>query len=202
MRTATVFTSLLVAAGVSYCGYMQYEDHVRQAAERERSQIEGAEVIRSLEAMADRHGAHISWASALAGSKGHRTSPVMSAELQQLWLASKPILFVGALRDIARQDDGNYEVLLEYPEFGFKQSFSDTGIHLRVVCTPEQTAPLLALAKSRRRPSVFADVALVAKVSSVSSQLGRSGESEPELRLTVIVRPTPSLRRRLPLASI
>lgn len=97
----------------------------------------------------------------------------MTAEIQALWLTSKPILFVGVLRDIRDADNGNQILTVDYPEFGSHHSFVEAKLTVRAACSDELSEPLMALAKARKRSARFADVALIIKIQEVRSEANR-----------------------------
>jgi hypothetical protein len=100
----------------------------------------------------------------------------MSAELQQVWLVEKPILFVGTLKDIVKNKNETFEVFVEYDSLDSEYGFMSNEISLNATCSSQQTAPLLQLAKVSSRLGMFADVAIIGRVSEVSSRQARDSE--------------------------
>lgn len=163
---------LAVVAGAAYCVHSNHQEDLRlKAAQRLARESAEAVVIAEIKEKISSEDALIDWQKTLAGKEGIRLSPIVSVELQQLWLGGRPILFIGNLKDIALTQDKNYKVLLQYNSR--KHRFLGTDIYLEATCSPEQTSALLQLAKDRPLAAGFnADTAIVAKVQEVVRKPG------------------------------
>jgi hypothetical protein len=182
IRVRSIALLLAVAFALSYCGYAIYMNRVAEASENERTRLERDVAAQSLRAFALKHRADAEWPGKLAGKDGRRLSPVMSAELQDLWMTGAPMLLVGNVRDIARDSDGSFRVLVEYSEFGLRHSFS-TKIGMNLKCSPEITGPLLDASKRKIYTSIFPDTAVVAKVDSVTAERVPATDGDSQVRL-------------------
>ena len=79
----------------------------RNTAVAETERVEGA-TRSAISAMVSRIGAVDDWARKLE----FRLSPILTIEIEKLWLQNRPILFVGAIKDIANYDESRYVVLV------------------------------------------------------------------------------------------
>jgi hypothetical protein len=186
LRLKVALLLLGVAAVLAYCGNSQYQDYISKKERKARNDIETQAMIESLRRIATTHNAKVAWAKELAGKESVRISPIMSAELQHVWLTGTPILFVGTLRDISQNADGSYQVQLQYDMVSEEYLFLSTEILLNARCAAEQTAPLLKMAKDPSRLGVLADAAVVGTVSSISSNQVRDSEGEEITQLSGI----------------
>lgn len=180
----TVAQWLVVAGALAYFGNSQYRDYLSKRELDAANEREIRAMVESLHRLATTHGATVGWAQKISGKDAVRLSPIMSAELQQVWLTGAPVLFVGALKDISRNEDGSYLVHLQYTADSSEFVFLSTEIHLKAKCAAEQTLPLLKMARDTSRMAIFADSAIVGTISEVSSKQVRDSEGADITQLT------------------
>ena len=73
-----------------------------------------AETIRAdVNALARAHGARSNWVTTLSGGSQYRFKPILSIELERVWINNGPIVFWGSLKDIVTLDENHYEVMFE-----------------------------------------------------------------------------------------
>ncbi len=131
---------LLVIAG--YFVYSYLESRAKSEAERaEQKQVE--QTTKSLVSqMTSRTNAIDDWEHQLSKGENFRLAPILTVELEKLWLVNRPILFIGAIKDIKTQNESSYMVLIERSIF----------------CTPNHmfdTKLLLSLSSSKQRMDAF-----------------------------------------------
>ena len=180
----TLIGSLLLVAVLVKCGHSAYEDHQLKQRHQTEAKNEEERLILSLHELALRTQANVGWAKQLAGGKRYRRSPILTAELQDVWLHKAPILFVGILKDVAKNADGTYRVQLQYGDGYDGHRFMYTQIRLEVQCSAELTAPLLILGRNPSRRGYFPDAAVVAAVSDVRVEDIKVPEEAEEARAT------------------
>lgn len=122
------------------------------------------------------------WESRLSRGERFRSEPILTVELERIWLQNRPILFIGSIKDIATHDESRYRVTVERSIFGSFDHMFDTELELSLLSTKEQIDSLL-----KKHPDLFEDygfnngVAVVARIDTirtiyVSSQEGGRDE--------------------------
>ncbi len=121
-------------------------------------------------ALATKHNADIGWPHVLAGNGSIRVSALQSMELQNVWLAGKPILFIARTDDIAKSttERGGYVVRLTYDGYAHNATFLGTKLQLLLTCSHESLYAALAQIMKPDRFSLGANVAVVAAIDSVN----------------------------------
>lgn len=125
---------LLAIAGYFVNSYL--EKRAKQEAERaEQKRIE--QTTKSLvREMISRTNAIDNWEQQLRKGEEIRVEPILTVELEKLWLVNRPVLFIGAIKDIATQNDLYYTVLVERSLLG---SFDMSGNELQLsLSSPKQ----------------------------------------------------------------
>lgn len=78
------------------------------------------------------------WEKYLSKGEQFRLEPILTVELERLWLTDRPILFVGAIKDISSIDQENYKVEIERDWFSsFKDMFM-TDLQLSLQCSKQK----------------------------------------------------------------
>jgi len=160
------FLAVVVLIGLGYWGYSAYQHRTEQmqqkAAREQRQQV----LTASVKKMASQANASGDWAAKLAGGDHKRLSPILSVELQEVWPRDRPILFVGRVEDISKNDDGSFQVKIE---FGSLRGFWGNSIHVNLRCPASVATPLVTALKSSQRSIIDPDVAAIAIIESVVS---------------------------------
>lgn len=132
-----------------------------------------------MQALASRRNASSNWVERLAGDERYRFEPVLTIELEELWIEQGPILFIGAVKDIASKGDEGYIVTFERSLTSGLDYFFDTEFRLELTSGKEPVDSLL-----RSHPDLFENlgmqngVAVVANVEKVESleYVGEDGQ--------------------------
>lgn len=179
-----IFFIAAATVSIGFWGYSALQDHAKEVARREerdeRRQALGAAVAK----MASRVNATTDWAAKLAGVLHLRTSPILSAELQEVWTPDRPILFVGRVQDIVRNQDESYQLKLDYDFLRDRRMLVGTDLRINLRCPASFALPLLNAMKSHPRSVSDADVATIAVVDSIASTVERDGEGNTQPILT------------------
>ena len=177
-RIIWIIAAVLVV-GYFFNSYMQ--EQARRKAERaETERIEQVTKVNVSE-MATRANAVSDWEEDLSKGESFRMEPILTVELERLWLQQRPILFVGAIKDIATHDQTHYEVIVErslYSSFGY---MFETEFRLSLLSDRDQVDHFLT-----EHPDLFEDygfnngVAVVARIESIRTIhfLGEEGQRE------------------------
>ncbi len=137
----------------------------------------------SIDAMTNKHGARSDWAKALGGTKA-RLTPIWNAELQPLWLSEKPILFIANIDDVSINENGTYRVTATHNSLTSTGKFYGNKLRLRVDCPAEIGQALVQLSSRRKIPSIFADIALIGKISAIDTSTEPDESNEQAMILT------------------
>jgi hypothetical protein len=120
------------------------------------------------------------WEKKLSKRKHFRLEPILTIELERLWLTDRPILFIGFIKDISTMNQDNYKIKIERSLFyNFKYIFS-TKLQLVIQC-PKYKVDLFL----KNHPNLFKDfgsngVAVVASINKIETTTvsGEKGDIE------------------------
>lgn len=162
----------LAVAGVYYWTHLQAEREQQQETRRQAKQQRQARIL----AMATADGADTTWEAALAGNKAVRVSPLLTAEVQAMWLAGRPILFQGSVGDVIAED-GTFRLVVSYSILKGQRPLLLTDLSLSLTCAASEVSPLLAAANTHSNGILGLDVAVTARISRVEAAGERDGRS-------------------------
>ena len=98
-----------------------------------------AETIRAdVNALARAHGARSNWVTTLSGGSQYRFKPILSIELERVWINNGPIVFWGSLKDIVTLDENHYEVMFERTLWASVEFMFDTDLRLSLQAKKSQ----------------------------------------------------------------
>ena len=135
----------------------------------------------SVSEMATRTNAVSDWKENLSKGDSFRFEPILTVELERLWLQQRPILFVGAIKDIATHDQTQYVVMVERSLFSSFDYMFETELQLSLLSDRDRVDHFLT-----EHPELFEDygfnngVAVVARIKSIRTShfLGEEGQRE------------------------
>ncbi len=113
------------------------------------------------------------WEEDLRRGKQFRLEPILTVELERLWLTDRPILFAGAIKDIATIDKETYRMEIEG---------SQSELRLSLQCQKRMIDLFL-----KEHPNLFKedyvlknDVAVIADIDEIETKIvsGSVGETE------------------------
>lgn len=170
---------VIVVGGYFINSYI--ENNAKREAERVKSErIEQATRL-AVSEMVTRTNAVEDWETPLSKGEEFRSEPILTVELERLWLQQRPILFIGAIKDIATIDQSRYVILVERSLFGGFKHFFSTELQLSLVSSKDIVDSFL-----KEYPDLFKDngfnngVAIVARIDSIKTTNvpGENGERE------------------------
>lgn len=169
----------LVAGGYFVNSYFENKAK-REAEEAEAKRVERA-IRSSVAQMVSRTGAIHDWEQLLSKGEIWRFEPILTIELERLWLNKEPILFIGAVKDIATHDQTQYKVIVERSLFGRSEYVFDTELQLSLISKKEQIDSFL-----KKHPNLFKDngfnngIGVVAHINAIRTMYvpGEEGERE------------------------
>ena len=110
------------------------------------------------------------WEELLGKGEVYRFEPIMTLELEELWLQNRPILFIGAIKDIATYNEDHYTLIVERESFDTFDNIYDTQLQLSLSSPKSKIDNLL-----KSHPDIFKDnginnsIAVIASVKHIQS---------------------------------
>jgi hypothetical protein len=151
----------------------------REAATAAEASALNVEVLRRANSV----NAVIDWPDHLAAGQAMRISPVLTIELQDLWLAGRPILFVGKVDDVARTAVNRYTIKATYGGLERSHDFTSSDLRIIVDCDSQLADPIVRALTKPDDYSIDADVAIVARIEQVTQK--PAGDSEENSKSTL-----------------
>ena len=172
----------IILAVLGYWGYSSWQSSVEENRQEVERQAQVEKLKSKITEVALKNRAAVDWPLRLARDNRFGNSPVLSIELQDLWINGKPILFVGTVTDIVRTSKETVLLSIDYgwadPIFGQGTLFS-TILRVKAQCANALAAPLIAAASSSVAYLPFSNVALVANIDMIESSTERGEKGEP-----------------------
>lgn len=170
---------VIVVGGYFINSYM--ENKARREAERaEEERIEQATKT-AVSQMASRTNAVTDWEVNLSKGEKFRFEPILTIELERLWLQQRPILFIGAIKDIATHDQSHYTVLVERSLFSSFEYMFGTELQLSLISDKDTLDDFL-----KEHRDLFKDygfkkgIAVVAHINAIRTTYVPGEEAERE----------------------
>ena len=175
-KIAWIIVLLLVG---SYFVNSYIEDKAKRKVERDEKQRIEQSIKSLVEEMVSRTNAFKDWESNLNKGKSYRFEPILTIELEKLWLLERPILFVGTIKDISTYDEKRYIVLFERDLLSRQINISETDLQLSLLAPKTKIDAFL-----EEHPKIFKKysykngIAVVAKVGSIKTNYVAGVEGE------------------------
>lgn len=118
--------------------------------------------------MVSRTDAIDDWETRLSKGEKVRVEPILTVEIERLWLQNRPILFRGTIKDIATHGQSQYAVLVERGLFSEFEHMFGTKLQLSLISSKDRVDSFL-----KEHPDLFKDygfnkgVAMVARINSI-----------------------------------
>lgn len=173
----TVLIALAITIAIPLALYFyssSVENAERQKAEtgrRERIMQERQTAIAQLVSQAN---AVDNWEEGLTGGQHYRLEPILTVELERLWMTGRPILFRGTIDDVKTYDQKQYTVVFSYREWRY--TFS-TNFRLDLRCNRNEIDAFLGAT-----PGLFTNgglnnqVAVIADVTAIRNERTTDGD--------------------------
>jgi hypothetical protein len=126
----------------------------RQAEQAEEKRIEQITKL-SVKNMVSKANAFDGWEGQLSKGERFRLSPILTVELEKVWVTNRPVLFMGTIKDIATQDGTNYMVLVERSLLNGINYMFDTELQLSL----SSPKPLIDTFL-KQHPNLFKNISL------------------------------------------
>jgi len=145
--------------------------------EQARREVERAEAVRieqltklNVAEMIVRTNSSDDWEEILSRGENFRSAPILTVELERLWLQNRPILFIGAIKDIATYDDVHYSLIIERSLFSSLEYMFETELQLSLLADIDLVDQFLY-----EYPEIFEDygfnngVAVAAQIEAIDT---------------------------------
>jgi hypothetical protein len=162
---------ILIIVAIALVGYF-FNSYIEKKAKRkaERGEAERIEQATktAVSQMASQTNAVRDWEANLSKGEKFRFEPILTVELERLWLQQRPILFIGSIKEISTHDQSQYVVLLERSLFGSFDYMFGTELQLSLLSDKDIVDSFL-----KEHPDLFKDygfkngVAVVARINSI-----------------------------------
>ena len=155
------------------------------AAEKFQSQRDQkqSDVAAAIELVAVKDHADIGWPEKLSRGNKVVIAPLLTAELQNVWVTERPILFIGKLADIVKNPDGSYQLTIEYAANQHRSIFVGSELQLDLKCNGVVVDSLVEL-KAANRKALWTEVAITANILTVKSTSVLAGDGNAKMGLT------------------
>jgi len=170
---------VLIVAGYLVNSYIQ--KRTKEKADRAEAERVEKNIRSAVSAMVSKSNAVDDWEQKLSKGERYRFDPILTIELEKLWLVEQPILFIGSINDIATHDEFHYLVSVERNLLGNFDYLFDTELQLSLIAKKEQIDTFL-----NEYPDLFKDygfnngVAIIAKINAIRTRYipGEEGQRE------------------------
>ena len=169
-----VLSAVALIAIVAYFVNSHIQERTRREAERAEAEREAERIEQltrlNVSEMIVRTNSSDDWEEILSQGEKFRSTPILTVELERLWLQHRPILFVGAIKDIATHDDAHYRLTIERSLFSSIEYIFDTELQLSLLADIDQIDQFLS-----EYPELFKDygfnngVAVAALLESIET---------------------------------
>jgi len=179
MKRAIWIIVIILIGGYFVNNYLEKKTR-KKAEDAEAKRIEETTKA-SVAEMVARTNAIDTWEKALSKGEKFRLELILTVELERLWLTERPILFIGAIKDVVTLDKENYRIEIERSLFSSLQHMFGTELQLVLQC-PKQKVDLFL----KEHPNLFKDfgfkngVAVVADIDEIDTKLVSGAERERE----------------------
>ena len=183
-------TLIWIVVAILVGGYF-VNDHLENKAQQEAARAKTERIDQAIKLavakLASRNTAVDDWEKVLSDGHGVRFEPILTVELEKLWLTARPILFVGAIKDIATYNEENYTLRIERSIFTKQTVLSNFGFIFGAELELSLHSPKNKIDSFlKKHPTLFKNlgfnngVAVVAQIRSVRTAYfsGENGERE------------------------
>ncbi|MDH3581780.1 MAG: hypothetical protein OEM91_14280 [Hyphomicrobiales bacterium] len=165
-----IFAMILIAAA-AFLGWQWIDGNAKRATADQEWRKEESATRARVAALVDRTNAVTDWEAQLAQGDTKRLTPVMTLELEKLWLGTRPILFLGRIKDVASLDTSHYMISIHRSGLSSLQLYLATELELALVADKAQFDELLArIPAMLNSSSILESIAFVGRIRSIESR--------------------------------
>ncbi|MBM4275914.1 MAG: hypothetical protein FJ134_15865 [Deltaproteobacteria bacterium] len=184
-RLILIIISVLVCAFfINYYFENRAKEQAKEAERKvERKMIEES-IKKSVEHLVERTNAIDNWEESLKKGEKFRLEPILTIELERIWLTDRPILFIGAIKDIFTADKESYIIQIEKSLFSMGKYAFLTEIIFELKY-PKEKLDLFLTAN----PDIFKGIgfkngiAVAANIKRIEKKIVSIGEERHEITI-------------------
>lgn len=175
-RAIAIIVVLLIGAYFVNLYIENKKKEYAKKAEKERIEIATREAVSQL---VERTNAIANWEKDLSQGDKFRVTPILTVELERLWLTDRPIIFFGTIKDIATSDHDNYRIEIERSFLSNIDYPFSTELQLSLQCPKSRVDSFL-----RDHPDLLKEplsgVAIIADIDKIETKIVNGSEGEQE----------------------
>jgi hypothetical protein len=152
---------------VALYGYNTYTENSKKAALVATAEKEKDEAIeKAALTLIQKNNANYQWIKELQNRD--ISTPLLTADLQKMWIQKNPIFFIGRIQDISIKNSEEYLLKVKYS--GFDSFLIGATLELELICKKELVDDLLSKHKEVIQSFGLGDsILVIADISSVES---------------------------------
>lgn len=165
-----VLLAVLFIAIVAFFVNSHIQEQARREVERaEAERIEQLTKLNVTELIVHTNSSD-DWEEILSKGESFRSAPILTVELERLWLQNRPILFIGSIKDIATHDNAHYRLIIERSLFSSLEFIFETELQLSLLADIDQVDQIL-----NEHPDLFENygfnngIAVAAQIESIET---------------------------------
>lgn len=170
---------LVLIAIAAFCVIYLFRYYTKAPAKKAEAANRGAMTQAAFEKLVEKHNAVDSWDQELSRGEPARIAPILTMDLEKVWLTDRPILFIGKIVDIKTEDKADYRLIVErdlYLAAALSRSVLRTPLRVSVLCPKTMIDSFIAA-----NPDYIDagnGVALIAKIDAVYDLASEGRDSE------------------------
>jgi hypothetical protein len=132
-----ILIALVVLAIAAFCVVYLIRNPFKAPAPKQEALNRGARTESVSVELVKKYKALDAWDRELCGNEPARITPILTMELEKLWLTDQPILFVGKIIDIKSEDNANYRLTVDrdlYLAAALGRPVLSTDLRISVLC--------------------------------------------------------------------
>lgn len=139
-----------LALGLVWGIYAWVQSNIEKTRQEKLS--EQAELTKksAIQELVKRDSADTSWMKSLIGEKYTRYVPLMTNEIEKVWITGRPILFLGEIIDVYTQENSRTRIILEH-SVQSRYLFLGSDLRVDLRCDPELLEEILSKVKAQNR---------------------------------------------------
>jgi hypothetical protein len=157
-----IILTMVIALIAVYVIYNYLENRAKEERKKAEAKKTEEKIKVSVSEMVKRTNAIDNWEEKISKGENIRMAPIMTVELEHLWINDRPILFVGSIKDITSEGHDNYIVEIKQTLFNSKYFFG-TELLLNLKCPKTKIDSFL-----RVHPDIFKNYGLINGVAVIA----------------------------------
>lgn len=132
-----ILIAVVIIAIAAFCVIYLIHNPFKAPAPKEETMNRGSRTQFASAELVKKYKALDSWDRKLCGNEPARITPILTMDLEKVWLTDQPILFVGKILDIKAEDSANYRLTVDrdvYLTAALGRPVLSTDLQISVLC--------------------------------------------------------------------